>query len=147
MPASAACSVEGSHRKRATELTTAARTPACFQVGDGTTTVVLLAAQFLKECKAFVEEGVHPQVGSACSLQACLGVGSAWGLGPCGVCAGEGCACRWGHHGTTAPTVARADDFGCSYCTQLRAMREQGCCLELVSRMHSRASAALLPLV
>jgi hypothetical protein len=36
----------------------------CFyqQVGDGTTTVVLLAAEFLKECKAFVEEGVHPQV-------------------------------------------------------------------------------------
>ena len=35
-----------------------------MQVGDGTTTVVLLAAEFLKECKAFVEEGVHPQVGS-----------------------------------------------------------------------------------
>lgn len=34
-----------------------------MQVGDGTTTVVLLAAEFLKECKAFVEEGVHPQVG------------------------------------------------------------------------------------
>lgn len=32
-----------------------------LQVGDGTTTVVLLAAEFLKECKAFVEEGVHPQ--------------------------------------------------------------------------------------
>lgn len=31
------------------------------QVGDGTTTVVLLAAEFLKECRAFVEEGVHPQ--------------------------------------------------------------------------------------
>ncbi|KAL4458807.1 hypothetical protein ABPG75_013672 [Micractinium tetrahymenae] len=31
------------------------------EVGDGTTTVVLLAAEFLKECKAFVEEGVHPQ--------------------------------------------------------------------------------------
>ena len=32
------------------------------QVGDGTTTVVILAGEFLKECKAFVEEGVHPQV-------------------------------------------------------------------------------------
>lgn len=32
------------------------------QVGDGTTTVVLLAAEFLKACKGFVEEGVHPQV-------------------------------------------------------------------------------------
>ena len=31
------------------------------QVGDGTTTVVLLAAEFLKACKGFVEEGVHPQ--------------------------------------------------------------------------------------
>lgn len=36
--------------------------PPRSQVGDGTTTVVLLAAEFLKECKAFVEEGVHPQV-------------------------------------------------------------------------------------
>lgn len=35
------------------------------QVGDGTTTVVLLAAEFLKECKAFVEEGVHPQASRA----------------------------------------------------------------------------------
>ena len=31
------------------------------EVGDGTTTVVLLAAEFLAECKHFVEEGVHPQ--------------------------------------------------------------------------------------
>ena len=31
------------------------------EVGDGTTTVVLLAAEFLKESKSFVEEGVHPQ--------------------------------------------------------------------------------------
>jgi T-complex protein 1 subunit eta len=31
------------------------------QVGDGTTTVVLLAGEFLKEAKPFVEEGVHPQ--------------------------------------------------------------------------------------
>ncbi len=32
------------------------------EVGDGTTTVVLLAAEFLRESKQFVEEGVHPQV-------------------------------------------------------------------------------------
>jgi T-complex protein 1 subunit eta len=30
-------------------------------VGDGTTTVVILAGEFLRESKAFVEEGVHPQ--------------------------------------------------------------------------------------
>jgi T-complex protein 1 subunit eta len=32
------------------------------EVGDGTTSVVLLAGEFLKMCKPFVEEGVHPQV-------------------------------------------------------------------------------------
>eukprot|EP00004_Rigifila_ramosa_P021227 TRINITY_DN5604_c0_g1_i1.p1 TRINITY_DN5604_c0_g1~~TRINITY_DN5604_c0_g1_i1.p1 ORF type:complete len:573 (+),score=154.88 TRINITY_DN5604_c0_g1_i1:25-1719(+) len=32
------------------------------EVGDGTTSVVLLAGELLKECKPFVEEGVHPQV-------------------------------------------------------------------------------------
>lgn len=32
------------------------------EVGDGTTTVVLLAAEFLKQCKPLVEDGVHPQV-------------------------------------------------------------------------------------
>lgn len=32
-----------------------------FQVGDGTTTVVLLAAEFLKEAKPFIEDGVHSQ--------------------------------------------------------------------------------------
>ena len=31
------------------------------EVGDGTTTVVLLAAELLKECKGFIEEGVHSQ--------------------------------------------------------------------------------------
>lgn len=31
------------------------------QVGDGTTTVVLLAAEFLREAKPFIEDGVHPQ--------------------------------------------------------------------------------------
>jgi T-complex protein 1 subunit eta len=37
---------------------------ACLlQVGDGTTSVVLLAGEFLKAAKPFVEEGVHPQVG------------------------------------------------------------------------------------
>ena len=33
-----------------------------YKVGDGTTSVVLLAGEFLKHCKPFVEEGVHPQV-------------------------------------------------------------------------------------
>ncbi len=33
-----------------------------FQVGDGTTSVVLLAGEFLKQCKPFIEEGVHPQI-------------------------------------------------------------------------------------
>lgn len=32
------------------------------EVGDGTTSVVLLAGEFLKQCKPFIEEGVHPQV-------------------------------------------------------------------------------------
>jgi len=32
------------------------------EVGDGTTSVVLLAGEFLKLCKPFIEEGVHPQV-------------------------------------------------------------------------------------
>eukprot|EP00271_Cylindrocystis_brebissonii_P009210 TRINITY_DN23899_c0_g1_i1.p1 TRINITY_DN23899_c0_g1~~TRINITY_DN23899_c0_g1_i1.p1 ORF type:complete len:567 (+),score=140.01 TRINITY_DN23899_c0_g1_i1:352-2052(+) len=32
------------------------------EVGDGTTSVVLLAGEFLREAKPFVEEGVHPQL-------------------------------------------------------------------------------------
>lgn len=32
------------------------------QVGDGTTTVVLLASEFLKEAKSFIDDGVHPRV-------------------------------------------------------------------------------------
>lgn len=32
-----------------------------MQVGDGTTTVVLLAGEFLKEAKPFIEDGVHSQ--------------------------------------------------------------------------------------
>ena len=31
------------------------------EVGDGTTTVVLLAAEFLKQAKLFIEDGMHPQ--------------------------------------------------------------------------------------
>ncbi|KMZ74086.1 T-complex protein 1 subunit eta [Zostera marina] len=31
------------------------------EVGDGTTTVVLFAGEFLKEAKPFIEDGVHPQ--------------------------------------------------------------------------------------
>ena len=32
------------------------------EVGDGTTTVVLLAGELLKVSKTFVEDGIHPQV-------------------------------------------------------------------------------------
>jgi len=32
------------------------------EVGDGTTSVVLLAGEFLKQVKPFVEDGVHPQI-------------------------------------------------------------------------------------
>merc|ERR1711963_639712 len=32
------------------------------EVGDGTTSVVMLAGEFLKQCKPFVEERVHPRV-------------------------------------------------------------------------------------
>jgi len=32
------------------------------EVGDGTTTVVLLAGEFLREAKPFIEDGVHPQL-------------------------------------------------------------------------------------
>ena len=33
-----------------------------MQVGDGTTTVVILAGEFLKAAKPFIEENVHPRV-------------------------------------------------------------------------------------
>lgn len=33
-----------------------------FQVGDGTTSVVILAGEFLKGAKTLVEEGVHPRL-------------------------------------------------------------------------------------
>jgi T-complex protein 1 subunit eta len=32
------------------------------EIGDGTTSVVVLAAEILKEAKPFIDEGVHPQV-------------------------------------------------------------------------------------
>jgi chaperonin GroEL (HSP60 family) len=32
------------------------------EIGDGTTTVVLLAGELLKASKAFIEDGVHPQI-------------------------------------------------------------------------------------
>jgi len=31
-------------------------------VGDGTTTVTLLAGEFLRSVKPFIEDGVHPQI-------------------------------------------------------------------------------------
>lgn len=45
------------------------------EVGDGTTSVVLLAGEFLKQLKPFVEEGVHPRIiikAVRNSLQLCL---------------------------------------------------------------------------
>ena len=41
------------------------------EVGDGTTTVVVLAGELLKEAKPFVEEGVHPQSLVAAYRKAC----------------------------------------------------------------------------
>lgn len=32
------------------------------EVGDGTTSTTLLAAELLKEAKPFIEEGIHPQI-------------------------------------------------------------------------------------
>lgn len=43
------------------------------QVGDGTTSVVILAGEFLKEAKPFVEEGVHPRVSVGATALLCLG--------------------------------------------------------------------------
>lgn len=31
------------------------------EVGDGTTSVVLLGAEFLKQSKSFIEDNMHPQ--------------------------------------------------------------------------------------
>lgn len=45
------------------------------EVGDGTTSVVLLAGEFLKQIKPYVEEGVHPRIiikAIRRSLQLCL---------------------------------------------------------------------------
>lgn len=45
------------------------------EVGDGTTSVVLLAGEYLKQIKPFVEEGVHPRIIMKAvwrSLQLCL---------------------------------------------------------------------------
>merc|ERR1719446_383578 len=41
------------------------------EVGDGTTSVVLLAGEFLRECKPYIEEGVHPQVIIKAYREAC----------------------------------------------------------------------------
>ena len=38
------------------------------EVGDGTTSVVLLAAEVLKQVKVFVEDGLHPQVLHTCTI-------------------------------------------------------------------------------
>ena len=42
-------------------LTTCSLSFSTHQVGDGTTSVTLLAAEFLRQLKPYVEEGLHPQ--------------------------------------------------------------------------------------
>ena len=41
------------------------------EVGDGTTSVVLLAGEMLKEAKMFIEDGMHPRVIIRGFRQAC----------------------------------------------------------------------------
>merc|ERR1719238_396673 len=41
------------------------------EVGDGTTSVVLLAAEMLKQVKIFVEDEVHPQILIRAYREAC----------------------------------------------------------------------------
>ena len=41
------------------------------EVGDGTTTVVILAGEFLRECKPYIEEGMHPQTIVKAYREAC----------------------------------------------------------------------------
>ncbi len=53
------------------------------QVGDGTTTVVILAGELLKECKAFLEEGVHPQARFQHAACCAVPPGSFWGCRTC----------------------------------------------------------------
>ena len=62
------------------------------EVGDGTTSVVLLAGEFLRECKPYIEEGMHPQTIVKAYREACavalkkLGAPSARALGPSPTC-------------------------------------------------------------
>jgi hypothetical protein len=42
------------------------------EVGDGTTSVVLLAAEILKQVKVFVEDGLHPQVNLDVDIYMCI---------------------------------------------------------------------------
>lgn len=41
-------------------------------MGDGTTSVVLLAGEILKHVKGFVEDGLHPQVRRPTQRRCCL---------------------------------------------------------------------------
>ena len=42
------------------------------EIGDGTTTVTLLAAEMLRQAKQFIEDGVHPQIIIRGFRKACL---------------------------------------------------------------------------
>ena len=50
-------------------------------MGDGTTSVVLLAAEILKQVKVFVEDGLHPQVRMMMMVGSGGGGGGASGSG------------------------------------------------------------------
>jgi hypothetical protein len=75
------------------------------QVGDGTTTVVLLAGEFLREAKPFIEDGVHPQlIIKAFRTAATLGVEAVRSMS-------VRCACR---------PRSRAPAAGCAAAARLR---------------------------
>lgn len=84
------------------------------EIGDGTTTVTLLAAELLKQAKMFVEDGVHPQIIIRVGCDCCPPAGCAEAI----VCwAGRGGAgCCW-----VRCTHAGLAAGGSPYATRLRA--------------------------
>lgn len=61
------------------------------EIGDGTTTVTLLAAEMLRLAKPFIEDGVHPQIivrvsmhaGDCCGPSVTVAVPKAWPRARC----------------------------------------------------------------
>jgi hypothetical protein len=64
------------------------------EVGDGTTTVVLLAGEILKVSKTFIEDGIHPQV----IVKVSGFGGGGGGGGGSGGSSGKGCGLGRGKH-------------------------------------------------